>query len=217
MLRTYAKAAVIAGLTAAALLAAAAPAAAKGPDQVTITGPGLAKPIVVTGMGEAGSASALGRLSEGTGLFLAMFGPDQDGPGLHPTQPTAALGPKYLLEYRVPTQEPTPAIVKQDLYPYAVGGPVTYTAAGQPSMIGETRGGWYQTTEALRAVLVSLGLPDVSPTPSPAAGQVVAGASQQRSTSNSTPAFVVIGIVAAAVVAALVLIALRRRHSPRHG
>src|SRR5512139_618980 len=89
-------------IAAAVVFATAAPASAKGADQATVTGPRLAAPIVVTGVGEPGSANSLGLLSEGSGLFAAMFGPDGGGPQLTDKQPTQTLGAKYQIAYRVP-------------------------------------------------------------------------------------------------------------------
>ena len=127
------------------LLAWAEPALAKGPDQATISGPGLVRPIVVSGLGEPGSTDKLGELADGSGLFLAMFGPDgSSGQRLASEAPAGVLGPKYDLTYRVPDGTPTGGLVRQDLYPQAAGGPVTHTEAGQAVFGTRTSGGWYR-------------------------------------------------------------------------
>ena len=81
----------------------ASPALAKGPDQLTITGPGLARPIVVGGVGEPGSMDRLGELTNDCALFTAMFGPDpSSGQQFAAQAPTTALGPKYTLAWGCP-------------------------------------------------------------------------------------------------------------------
>ena len=87
------------------VLAGTGPAFAKGADQATITGPGLAQAIVLSGEGEPGtSGDSLGQLANGGGLFLAMFGPSE-GQQLAPSAPVGALGPKYAVAFRVPGAE----------------------------------------------------------------------------------------------------------------
>jgi hypothetical protein len=204
-------------VSAAIVVAAAAPAVAKGADQATITGPGLAKPIVLTGMGEPGSGNSLGLLSEGSGMFVAMFGTDGVGPDLTENQPTAALGPKYEIAYRVPGGGPAPDILKQDLYPFADGGPVSYTKAGQAAMGGKTRGGWYRAPSSFRAVLTTIGIPDsVAPTTntaapsSPASAVVAAPQTRVDNHSSNAPVYVILAAVLLAAIAAAVLVVRRR-------
>src|SRR5262245_31951136 len=140
----------IAGL---AIALTATPASAKGADQATITGPGISKPIVVGSDGEPGSGEALGQLADNTGMFVAMFGPDGGmGASLTSVQPTGALGPRFTVTYRVPNS-PKPDIVRQDVYPLAAGGPVTYTPGGQRAMGNTTPQGWYHAPGSLRVVL----------------------------------------------------------------
>jgi hypothetical protein len=162
---------------------AAAPALAKGADQATITGPALAHPVVVGGDGEPGGSSALAQLSEGSGLFPAMFGAGS-GAGLVAHRPAGRLGPRYTLEYRVPAD--VPLRVRQDLYPLAEGGPVTYTRAGQPAFGGErTFGGWYTAPPTFAGLLASVGVPatGAAPVSTTAAGQAAgAGAAADGDT-----------------------------------
>ena len=48
----------------------------------------------------------------------------------------------------------------QAVYPYAEGGPVTYTEAGQDFFeVERTRGGWSRAPEELTRLLTSQGLP----------------------------------------------------------
>jgi hypothetical protein len=199
------------------VVATASPASAKGADQATITGPGLSKPIVIGGDGEPGSMEGLGQLSEGTGMFVAMFGPDAGtGQQLSPKAPAVDLGPKYLIEFRVPGANPKPDMLRQDLYPMAPGGPVTYTAADQSVFDGKTGGGWYQGTSSLTVLLRQLGVP----VPGPQAASATPPATSAGDASNGggvrpgrTPWPLIVGIVASAVVLLAGAALFVRRHS----
>jgi hypothetical protein len=150
-------------LTLALLAALALPgtAAAKGPSKATITGPGLSEPVVLNGMPESDTGTRFGRLVEQGGWFQEVFRQSPD-----PTSaaaPTRQLGPRYDAVYVVPTGDMQPATIRQELYPFASGGPVTHLRAGQPIFGGTTPGGWYRSPVSLRATLVSLGLPKQPP------------------------------------------------------
>jgi hypothetical protein len=49
-------------------------AAAKGPSAATISGPGLAAPLAITGLGEGDASTDLGRLVTDGGFFAQTFG-----------------------------------------------------------------------------------------------------------------------------------------------
>ncbi len=190
------------------VVAWASPAMAKGPDQATITGPGLNKPIVVGGYGEPGSGDKLGRLSDGSGLFLLMFGSDGSGQHVVSRAPTGPLGPKFQLSYRVPDGSEAGSTVRQDLYPDAAGGPFTYTEAGQAVFGTTTSGGWYRTPSTFGRLLAELGVPtnavgQPQPEPSAAAAPRLAPAAAPDSAPVTT------GVpLAAAIVVVIVLIGL---------
>lgn len=158
MRRLVLLATVVAGLTVAAT------AQAKGPITATIDGPGIDGGISVGGDG-AGSAALLWNLTSRTGFFAAAFGrtpdPMLDG------RPQGGLGPRYTMTYRLPAPNNREDLIRQDLYPYAAGGPVTYTAPGQ-SLFGtqSTRGGWYRASPSLKRMLIRAGLPDRAPSQS---------------------------------------------------
>ena len=154
---------VVAAVVGLVVLTMAGPAAAKGADQATITGPGISTPIVVDGAGEPGSGERLGQLGDASGLFVAMFGPGSDGAmALSGTAPTGALGPRYELTYRVPGGNPKPDTLTQDAYPLAAAGPVTFTPAGQPVLGTKTTGGWYHAPDTFRPLLTAIGVPGLS-------------------------------------------------------
>jgi hypothetical protein len=155
---------IIVAAAAVVVLGTATPAVAKGPDRATITGPELAEPIVVAGGGEPGMAGHLSDLAQKSGLFPAMFGTSGAMP-LLAHQPAGRLGPKYALVYRVPAGDDTRS-VRQDLYPSAAGGPLTYTPAGQTVFGGSSvTSGWFRGEDGLGALLARLGVPGASGTP----------------------------------------------------
>lgn len=200
------------------VLAGTGPAFAKGADQATITGPGLAQAIVLTGEGEPGtSGDHLGQLANGGGLFLAMFG-SSDGQQLAPSAPAGALGPRYEVAFRVPGGAPTPDVVRQDLYPLAEGGPVTYTPPDQIQLAGRTTGGWYRAPNGFAAVLSSLGipgLPGAATAPAPTTRAPASGAADPVAATPATswrPASVGV-LVAAVLLVAVAIVAIARRRS----
>ncbi len=151
------RAVVVGALAGLLVLAGAEPALAKGPDQVTISGPGLARPIVLGGDSESGG-DQLGQLADGTGVFDAVV----IGAGavpLDPSPPAGPLGAAYRLDFRVPNASVQPDVVRQDLYPSAPGGPVVYTPPGQSAFGVTTRGGWRVAPAGFAALLDSIGVP----------------------------------------------------------
>jgi hypothetical protein len=146
-------------LVAALALLLPAGAAAKGPSEAQITGPGLAAPLRIAGLGEGDSSTDLGLLVTEGGFFPETFG--QSPSPLLRTKPTD-LGPRYLVTYTVPGD--VVGTLQQDLYPYAAGGPVTYMR-GEQVFWGNQRtvGGWYRGSAQLKTMLVKAGLPQSAP------------------------------------------------------
>jgi hypothetical protein len=144
--------------TFAGALVLAASAQAKGPVAATIEGPGAGGGISLGGNGEPGSGAPLGNLSDQAGLFAAAFG--QTPSPMLVARPKGDLGPRYTITYRLPGPNGEDSKIRQDLYPYATGGPVTYTAPGQRFFETErTVGGWFRASSALTTTLVKAGLP----------------------------------------------------------
>jgi hypothetical protein len=142
--------AVLAGLTTAAT------AQAKGPIGGTIAGPGIGDGISL------GSAVDLGRFAQEAGFFPALFRPTPDPILDH--RPEGDLGPRYTVTYHLPGPNGAQDEIRQDLYPYATGGPVLYTAPGQRFFeTRTTRGGWFQASPTLRDKLIRAGLPPTAP------------------------------------------------------
>jgi hypothetical protein len=168
---------------AALLLLVPTAAQAKGATAATIDGGGPGGlpggPITLKGDGEPGSGTDLGMLADGAGVFAVMF---EDGGGGLKAAPTDRLGPRYTITWTFPDPNGgKDRKVRQHLYPYAAGGPVTFMPPGQPVLDTKTAGGWYQGFDALRAQLIDLGLPNrapltpatpkATPTPAPATPQ----------------------------------------------
>ena len=172
--RLIAVTALAAGMSVAAVLTLATPALAKGPSQARITGPGLARAIVVSGNGEPGEQGRLASLALQTGLFTVMFGAGASIGGPTPTRlptppPRASLGPRYTLVYTVPGVTPRPGQqfgqVRQDLYPRAAGGPLIYTPPGQQGFGGPlTVTGWLRGRPQLTRTLAQAGVPPAAGT-----------------------------------------------------
>jgi hypothetical protein len=136
-----------------------ATAGAKGPSEATITGPGLSSPITFKGV-EGNYPAAFGQLVEEGGFFPQTFGGSPDP--LKRNRPAGELGARYDVSYVVPG--PTTDTLRQQLYPYASGGPLTYMEPGQKFWGDQrTHGGWLRTAADFKAMLVQAGLPRTSP------------------------------------------------------
>ena len=138
-----------------------ATAAAKGPSEAKVTGPGLSSPLTISGNGESDTSTDLGLLVSETGFFPQAFG---QSPSSMLQAIPQALGPRYLVTYTVPGSSTD--LLVQDLYPYATGGPVSYMAPGQKFWGNQsTPGGWYRGTQGtrLKGMLVKAGLPATAP------------------------------------------------------
>jgi LPXTG-motif cell wall-anchored protein len=147
------------GAVVASLLPTAA--TAKGPSEATITGPGISvvTPIVFRGDGEGNPSTDLGLLVTESGFFPQTFG--QSPNPLLRSRPSSQLATKYTVTYTVPG--PSTDTLRQELYPYAAGGPLSYMEPGQRIWDQQTHGGWFRGTSELRRRLVAAGLPRADP------------------------------------------------------
>ena len=160
--------AVVTGV-ALVLASTMSPAWGKGPVEASLRGPGLEEPVTLGGGENAGSDVMM--LAESAGLFPALFFESPSPMERH--RPEGRLGPRYSVDYSIPAPVGGSATVIQYVYPYAAGGPVTYTPPGQPFLEGEaeddksffTHGGWFEATSLLKSTLVSAGLPSEPPPP----------------------------------------------------
>ena len=217
-------------------------AQAKGVSAASISGGGPGGlpgglpggPIDVKGDGEPGSGSDLSNLAEEAGMWSLLFEDGQPGNLDSSPAPAASLGPRYTVTWTFPDGAGGNDKVRQAIWPYAAGGPVTYLAPGQPVMGTRTEGGWFRATDSLRRTLITLGLPKRQPLPTPPApaasspaASAPAGAVDnpaQPASGSATlphrgaepgigwlPAALVAGLLV--VVAAAVLVVGRRRRS----
>jgi hypothetical protein len=148
-------------LAAALALIAPGVAAAKGPSAATIAGPGLRHAIAINGYGEGNASSPLGILVTQGGFFAQAY--EQTPSMTTPARPQGRLGPRYAVTYTLPGPS-SDSKLRQDLYPYATGGPVTYMTPGQKFWdTNSTPGGWFRGTAQLKRMLVKAGLPARAP------------------------------------------------------
>ncbi len=160
---------VLLGAAFGLLVAAAMPAAAKGPTAASIEGPGGGSAFF-SGPGE-GPGTPLGDLVERSGFFPAVWSQTPD-PMLSDTPADAELGPRWTVTWEMPSEDGVVHIV-QELYPLATPQPLGYVAPGQDLGAAgmTTPGGWYLATAALGAAMTQLGLDldERAPTQIPAA------------------------------------------------
>lgn len=155
--------------TAVALSVLTGPVGAKGPtiEDATIDGPGLEGPIDYP-RDAAYFAAYFSRLPSLTGLWTVLSVDVAAEPAeLRTYKPRGHLGPGLvitwelnMLEIAPPTAGDATPEIRQDVYPYATGGPLVHTRAGQP--LGgshRTIGGWYRAHPALVDMLHGLGVP----------------------------------------------------------
>jgi hypothetical protein len=187
-----------------AALALPATALAKGPSVASIDGPGGGGGITFTGYGESAGQS-LGDLTLLAGFFPAAFGQEPD-PMLR-SRPKGDLGPKYTITYTVPTGTGVADKIRQDLYPYAARGPVTYMKPGQKVFGTKSPGGWFQAERQLKDILVSAGLPATAP--------ARATPTETSSTGNSFPAGLVALVAGGLALALATVLVLSRRARAR--
>ena len=234
---------VLAMLVLALLLVVVPTAAqAKGATGATISGGGPGGlpggPINLKGDGEPGSGTNLANLAQAAGVWALLF---EDGPGgeLASAPATANRGPRYTITWIFPNGAGTEDKVRQSVWPYAAGGPLTFMASGQPVLDATTKGGWFQAADNLRQSLIALGLPSREPltatspaTPSPAtpaastapaAASAQAGSAPPQAAGDQAPVApdpapavwprVAVGVALLLAVAGGALF-LRRRSSP---
>jgi hypothetical protein len=195
----------------AALLSFPAIAAAKGPSTASISGPGLRQAINIEGYGEGGNDTALGILVSEGGFFAQAFGAT---PAASTTRPAGTLGARYEVTYTVPGGSNGDSTLRQDLYPYAVGGPATYMPPAQRFWgTQSTPGGWYRGSVLLRQTLVKAGLPILAPTARHRQGKIGAGLPTLPPTARHRQSKIGVGVAAGAGVGLVAgaLILLRRR------
>jgi MYXO-CTERM domain-containing protein len=216
-------------MLALALLLAVVPTAAqaKGASGATISGGGGSGgglpggPIDIKGDGEPGSGSDLSTLAEEAGMWAVLFEGGPAGGVKDAPTPAAQRGPRYTITWTFPNGAGTEDKVRQFVWPYAAGGPVTYLAPGQKVLDTRSEGGWYQASDVLRRSLIDLGLPNrpaLTAPASPGSGSAAPASPSVATPVPADPAPAVWPKVAAGValllVAAAVVLLRRRRTTP---
>lgn len=142
---------IVAVVALAGLLGLAPAAYAKGPTAVTIEGPGLAEPVRVESYETSGQLPSISTVMEQTGGTV-LFG---SGTRLEADRPAVELGPRFTVKYLMDID----VVLTQELYPFAAGGPYTFTPAGQKSIFVESEmdSGWFRGPEQLTSTLLALG------------------------------------------------------------
>jgi hypothetical protein len=173
-------------------------ALAKGPREATIAGPGLAEPLKLGGPNGWRAGSPMEVLTTGGGFFQVAWG---GSPGrILARSPTDRLGPRYRVVYLVPGPSGQDDRIRQDLYPFARGGPLTYTPPGQPFFdTRRTHGGWFRGAPDLKSVLGAASPPSPGRRP-PASAE-----------KDSGPPLALWALVPILALAAVGLIGIRRR------
>jgi hypothetical protein len=142
-------------------LSDAAPAAAKAfsLDKVQITGPGLNSPITLSGREL--------RSPQNGHLFITLLPRGLSGQTATATTSRGWKGPRYRVDLHLGLhliRRPRSVAIHQHLYPYALGGPVTFTPPGQsvrivPRSLPRVKPGWELASILLVERLQRLGLP----------------------------------------------------------
>lgn len=148
------------GFIALLLFAFIDPVAAKGPESLTITGPGIDRPLELIDSTAGTIPDPILRLMEQTGLW---YGP------MPVEEPAGELGPAYTLTWinsGPPEKSVEQRTYRQRIYLDAENGPLIHTPA-QESLSGWGPGviGWFEAPDGLRDTLAELGVP-LSPAPS---------------------------------------------------
>jgi len=154
--------ALILTLTAGAVVVASGPAAAKGAVRArVIAGPGIDAPIKVRDF------ETIHELAQVTGVYAITYGGNDTSVI---DKPAGELGPRYVVEVTVALSGGDLPI-RQDVYPYAGGGPVVHTAGGQLleqldpkgkrpcSVCKKTTDTWQSASPDLYGVIHDLALP----------------------------------------------------------
>jgi hypothetical protein len=215
---------VLAMLVLALLLAAVPTAAqAKGASAATISGGGPGGlpggPIDIAGDGEPGAGTDLSNLAEAAGVFALLWEGGAGGALDAAPTPTGERGPRYTITWTFPNGAGGEDKVRQSVWPYAAGGPITYMRPGQPVLDGTTTGGWYRSADNLRLTLITLGLPNRPPLAAPAQPTPSPGAPAEGPATPAGPApalwpRIALGVGLLLAVAAGGVLLLRRRSHP---
>jgi hypothetical protein len=137
---------LVVAILASGLVLTSTTASAKGLKDVTVSGPGLTTPVTL-------AERPANELAQKSG----PFGPARDRATAGP--PPGDLGPRYVANYRWLFGQNETTSLRQELYPFAEAGALTYTPPGQKAFNASPRGGWYRAGAELTLLLVAAGVP----------------------------------------------------------
>jgi hypothetical protein len=148
-------------------------AAAKGARSATITGPRLRVPIELnfdtptpSGRAQGPARPGPNELANAAGLFAMWPSATEQ---FSTRAPAGRLGPRYVIVYHWLVGPSSTKPIRQDLYPLAAAGPVTYTPPDQRVFDRQNlRGGWYRADQRLTNLLILAGVPLAHATQTPA-------------------------------------------------
>jgi hypothetical protein len=147
---------LIAGAVALAWILTAVPAHAKGVTMVTVSGPGLPQPLRIGGRADSPGSTLAASVANESGVLSQAISDSSLPVDANP--PDGDLGPRYRAAYTFVTD--AAVVIRQDVYPFATPGPVTFASPGQQWSGGKvSRGGWFRAEPQLTQLLVSAGLP----------------------------------------------------------
>ena len=188
------------------LSALASQALAKGlePAEARITGPGLEKPIVLRdpdGPGGTGGTTL--------GLFAGQtLSYSYEDRSRMVQKPAEDLGPRYTVHWRLrPMEGGDTVTLRQDLFPYAQGGPVVFLPDSRRARRSHLTSGWLRPTPTLLTNLQAYGLPERAPG---------SASSLEESGDETEPSFLapIAGTGSIALVGLGVFFVMRRRSGP---
>jgi hypothetical protein len=145
---------LVAGMVVLSLTLTSSTADAKGVKEMSIGGPGLVTPIHLDDT-TPDAALYPNALAEASGLWFLNQTPDR----ITASRPGGDLGQRYVATYDYLVAQDKTAPIRQELYPFADGGAVTYTPRSQKVGEGTPPGGWYRAGPKLTLLLVAVGVP----------------------------------------------------------
>jgi hypothetical protein len=195
-------------LVAASILAPSA--AAKGPTQAVLTGPGITDPIMLKEPDSPTIGPVLSDVVMDSGFFYEAWA--NDGPRGHLMhRPAGDLGPRYTITYTMSLGSNRSDDIVQYVYPYARPRPVTSMPPGQEFWgTSETTGGWYSAPFTLKRTLITAGLPQTAPVEASSTSRGTVAESELR---NGSPALLVWILVAVAAIVLVTFVQRRRGRS----
>jgi hypothetical protein len=173
---------------------------AKGPVGVGVDGPGLDEPLVVDV--NSAAADVMWALQELVGPLA--------GPETLPAPARGDLGPAYQLTWFMSEARDRDR-VRQDVYPYADGGPMVQTLPGQTEWHQLVLVGWSRAGADLAEVLTRLGVPLSEPTSADAEVPAMTPVDRDPVEPATDPPWLVVSAAIAALIAVVGVAALVAR------